>query len=501
MKKIIFLLWISTVWSANSLAETSKDLLAQAIQISNSPKSNLTVEQRLQKYEAVQDIIEKIISEHPGTDEGIKLISGQSVGNFDYSAVQNNYVKELTEYFDTVCKVSPSFKCIAFVSLNQGVESCKVASSFNQLDSAHKEIMNSLTIFTSQGAKPQYQNLALNAYRGCLSSSKVKTSSSIQDYFSSQLVPSFISLGKTDQAKAVIQNMSDPYLKFASVIELAKSSDNGITRDYVKRMMQFINEKMGGRSTLDKQSQNLAVFRLKTEMLRQNNYPLTNNDLTSDMDGKLGWIFRSNDVDKNICSAQYNKRYFDEVVELLDASMARLEELSGGRPGYTVNRILHGMRMDQIAGFLDLCANLIDGNDLIDFNNFNGKSYGLTLEFYARIRAFNAREGEKFLTHAALVGYQADEIREYAFVFEGQNPLYAEFERSMDLRSKVFNQYYKFKRTVRDGDMCSAVETLFKEFKGGKDYSRAIAYLIDSPDVDRTKKYDCGDAELEMLLN
>ena len=102
-----------------------------------------------------------------------------------------------------VCGVSPSFECLAFVSLDQGVKACVKAESFEMLDIAHRDIMNALNVFNGQESKKEYKMLALNSYRNCLSVSKVKKTKRIEDYFGSRLVPAFLQLGKTNQAKAI----------------------------------------------------------------------------------------------------------------------------------------------------------------------------------------------------------------------------------------------------------------------------------------------------------
>ena len=187
MKKLILLISIFLSSINPAFAESSKEILSKALSISNSINQNLTIEQRLSKYENIQSLIDEILSNHSGTEESIKIISGNKIGNFDYALIQNNYLKELTGYYDKVCGVSPSFKCIAFVSLNEGVNSCKDSKTFRQLDLSHKEIENSLNIFISQDAKKDYKSLALNSYRNCLKYSKIKRNQSIEDYFSSNL--------------------------------------------------------------------------------------------------------------------------------------------------------------------------------------------------------------------------------------------------------------------------------------------------------------------------
>ncbi len=63
------------------------------------------------------------------------------------------------------------------------------------------------------------------------------------------------------------------------------------------------------------------------------------------------------------------------------------------------------------------------------------------------------------------------------------------------------SKYFLFTKKVDFGEVCEASTILFKDLKGGKDYDLAIKYMIESPNVDPSTKYKCGDEDLELLLN
>ena len=532
-------------------AESSKDLLAKALRLSNSINNNLTVERRLSIYEEIQNVVDKIILEYSGTDEGIKLLSGQTVGSFNYSSIQSNYVEELTSYYDTVCKVSPSFDCIAFVSLDQGVKSCRNSNNFDSLDSAHKEIINALNIFTSQNSKEQYRSLALNSYRNCLSSSKFKPSiledvwpegykggydyvgnirinrtsdigktqeeieaaiindgsEVLQDYFSANLVPIFISLGMQEQARAMTQQIKDDYSKFRAVLELYKA-ENDLSRDYTKRMVRFIRE------NLAYQESALASLKLKTEYLAQSNFHNTYeeryewNDIKfPSFSSRLDWIERGWDK----CSVTGNKNYFNMLVDYFDIFLIRFYEIeSMHSPEYLkFNGEDSTYRLKESPGFgdggeqayLNECAKMTDKRD-----------YGLALDIYKKISAFNYEDGKEFLNHAHKINFSTNEMMEYYFLYEQRKPVIVlfvhELERALNRDgpsslyiSLIYDDYYQFKKHVTNNQICEATDMLFKDFEGSDNYNRAIAYLNQSPNFDATKNYDCGNAELELLLN
>ncbi len=521
MRKYFLFLFLIFTNVNPSFAESSKEILSKALNISNSINQNLTVEQKLSKYENIQNLIDKILDEHSGSDESIKIISGQEIGNFNYPLIQDNYLKELTSYYDTICGVSPSFECIAFVSLNQGVNSCKNSKTFKQLELSHKDIKNALNIFSSQDSKNNYKSLALNSYKNCLSNSKVKRTASIQDYFSSNLVPMFLSLDKKNEAKAIVQQLNDPYLKFAGVIEINKSENDGISMEFFTRMREYIDNKLNHENYPYSQADrwrkinNLALLKLKTEMLRNSKFQI---EQERDLHYPIPAILTSHLIENELgtCSSEYNNEYFNAVIDLLDISllisqkiepeMKYLEKIRGMVPNhrgrkYNLNRIMHSMRFDQRKTYFDICSHSDDNKD-----------YAKAIAIYSKIGLFNYEEGKKFLNNAAILDYNSNDLMEYYFLFEKKNPEISKIAGSKNpltynkikfryYKSDIYDDFYGFKKYVVSDQMCEAIDVLFKKFKGTENYNRAITYLINSPDVNKDIKYDCGDASLEMLLN
>ena len=510
MRKYFLFLFLIFTNVNPSFAESSKEILSKALNISNSINQNLTVEQKLSKYENIQNLIDKILDEHSGSDESIKIISGQQIGNFNYALIQDNYLRELTSYYDTVCGVSPSFECIAFVSLNQGVKSCKNSKTFKQLELSHKDIKNALNIFSSQDSKNNYKSLALNSYKNCLSNSKVKRTASIQDYFSSNLVPMFLSLDKNNEAKAIVQQLNDPYLKFAGVIEITKSENGGISKEFFDRMQEYIDNKMNYEDYGKKYGfaeeikwrkiHDLASLRLKTEMLRNALFPIDEKLLQYRIDESLSGSYASyslndgksynDDTYVSTCSAKFDKNLFDAHINLLDISILKSREIMPDRlAGWHLFVMMNGNGWNWHGSYLHICAQSGDKKD-----------YTKAVDVYSRIGTYDYSEGVKFLDFAAKSNYDSDQMMEYYLQFERRSPNFSKVLTKKQ-RERIYDKYFLFKKYVLNDQMCEAINILFKEFKGNENYSRAISYLINSPDVDRNKKYDCGDASLEMLLN
>ena len=127
--------------------------------------------------------------------------------------------------------------------------------------------------------------------------------------------------------------------------------------------------------------------------------------------------------------------------------------------------------------------------------------YATAIHIYFLISLLNYREGKEFLEYAAINNYDTDQMREYLFQFEMKYPEVRKALVEGGTTKTYYDSFYLFKRNVTSNKMCEAVNILFKDFKGKEEYNKAISFLINSPNVDRNKKYKCGDKSLEMLLN
>ena len=82
-------------------------------------------EDKLKAYQELFNLTDKIISDYPGSDQTIKLLSNQKIGEFDTQLIRSNYINELTDYYDIICETSPTFLCLCFVSLKVGQSGCE----------------------------------------------------------------------------------------------------------------------------------------------------------------------------------------------------------------------------------------------------------------------------------------------------------------------------------------------------------------------------------------
>tara|TARA_B100000963_G_C22612383_1_gene665495 strand:- start:738 stop:2081 length:1344 start_codon:yes stop_codon:yes gene_type:complete len=442
----VVLFFFAVIAVSNVAASTSKKILVEAISTSESLSNNLTVETRLKRYEKIASLVDKIISDHADSDEAIALVSGEKIGNFDYRDIKKRHFEEMKNYFGTVCKVAPSFQCIALVSLDRGSSACQNAMTLDALITAQNNIKNSLIILQSQNADQTQINLARNEYRSCAKSSGVRLTSADKDFLASQLIDVYLELGEIDQARATIQSIKSPYPKFAGVLSLQRNQGK-VDRAYIQRMKEFV------RTTMPREYASLAYARLQLEILSQTKFPLTKDNLEFSVTGDdLGSLLIA--------------------IELVDAAIEGLK-----RPEL---RSLGNWSTKKKSRY-------IGGHTSAPFSTI--------VDIYKAVALVDHSDAKKFLMAVALKNYEKSAAYEYLFDLQQSNPAY-------DTRffNNMFNPLYRVKALARKGELCRAVEIIFNDFQGGPNYPLAIEFLIGSPSIDRKRKYDCGDAELEMLL-
>ena len=71
---------------------------------------------------------------------------------------------------------------------------------------------------------------------------------------------------------------------------------------------------------------------------------------------------------------------------------------------------------------------------------------------------------------------------------------------ALEILDREESMYLIFKKKVNFGNVCDAATILFKELSSGENYELAVNYMVKSPRINPTAKYDCGDEDLELLL-
>jgi len=75
------------------------------------------------------------------------------------------------------------------------------------------------------------------------------------------------------------------------------------------------------------------------------------------------------------------------------------------------------------------------------------------------------------------------------------------FEKSIFPFGSKYGQFNLFKLYVDAGNVCDASTSFFSKVRGSKYESDSVNYFISSPNIIVDKKYECGDADLDLLIN
>ena len=198
---------------------------------------------RLSVFESIVLKIEEILVEHPSSEQALVILSKQPIGDFNPSSIKTEFIRELTDYYNKICKVSPSYTCLAYISLENGNRLCESAETFAQLDNAFLQLRNALDVFTSQNSDESMANLVVTTARQCTSGYDLPDWNT--DYYASTLVSMLLDVGLEDNARAVIQDMTSPYFKFKGVLKLKEKSGEKADEDYLARLDTYIADKIG----------------------------------------------------------------------------------------------------------------------------------------------------------------------------------------------------------------------------------------------------------------
>ena len=484
-----FLLLCVVMLPQGSVAEPN-ELLGQAIKNSAELKKDKPTKERLALYEQIFIALDKITNEHGSSDQAIKILSGQKIGDFDPSELSANYITELSEYYDTVCETSPSFACLGFVSLKTGRDQCVGASTAETLVEAHENILNAAEIFIGQKEKDSFISLAMGEYRKCLSMSEYEVTEHTKDYFASLLLDVVLSIDQVSTAKAVIENMTTPAFKFDGVLKLSKHQDKAFDEKFMERLTKYIAEKVENENGNAAISNILLVNSAVTRASFEVDYGMAYDSVQQ---------YRRWGTYAESCHHFFSRALFETLTELQSnlislpedrkkfnkAQAPKLMLAIAERP----NKVLSACKKD---GYYD---------------------YFLMTLIYGQLLLFDQSTAEEFLSKAVKEYWSDSQQLRFAVEKLGSNPEL--LETNLNLKEsgpfpeldldKIFNhpkaKLPLFEKRVDFAQVCEAATILFQELKGTPAYDDAVKYMINSPSIDPSEKYECGDEELELLLN
>ncbi|MDM8347253.1 hypothetical protein P8H26_17900 [Pseudochrobactrum sp. sp1633] len=476
-------------------------LFNQAISSANQIREDAPTKDRLLAYEKTLETMDKIVREYPASNETRIILSGQTSGKFSPGKIRTGYITELTNFYDTVCEASPSYMCLAFVSLKNGSDSCNQAKTVADVEAAYDHLANALKIFSTQSENSIFASVTVSTARQCVAKNMDAWN---RDYFGSKLVDMLLVNKEESTAKAVIENMTTPYFKFEGVLALKKASNSLVDQAYLDRLDRYIDENLGKSGAVKAPTDAfLATLRLRSFALSNSEVPI-----------EYGYAYDAvqkyrNYGEERACNSQYVSYLFNMLLDY----QTKLAFLPESRRG--INNTQIAIMMDTIAthpgGVLYSCS---EGGyyDLVLMARIHGR---LLLEKgQEKASTFRKILEEKSLTREELIEYYLTEMNPTAeqliasYFLDGKELdgarriLYISgYDR--DTGKPLTNSpatFPVFKRLVDFGEVCRSSEILFRVLAKTDRFDKAIQYMIDSPAIDVLKKHSCGDEDLELLL-
>lgn len=467
-------------------------LLGQAIESAARLQGSLPTRDRLMAYENIFASLDEIVSDYPSSDQAILVLSGQEVGTFDPQALRASYVRELSGYYDTVCEASPSYSCLGFVSLLTGNEQCASASTFEEIAQGHTHLSNAARVFIGQRDSESYISLAMSSYRACLSASSFDATTFASDFFISELLDLLLQSDQATLGRAEIENMETPYFKFLGVLKLSDYEDRPFDQPFLERMKRFIEESI----PTEEGDAAMANYAIILDAIQRSSLSIEYSDVLDALPLHGRW--REAFDDPSPCDHVRSRNVFEMLTTLqsgLIGLSSERKEFNESQEGFlmiaTADRAWDPLSACKDNGFYDYyLMTYLHGLLLLD-------DLQVAAEFKRRALSeiFSDRQQlEFFFDH---FGETAEKL---TLLGPHDNDPFPRIPGEAILEREDA-RYFVFSKRVNFGDVCEASRVLFQELKGSDDFDLAIEYMINSPSVDPSVIYNCGDEDLELLLN
>ena len=503
-------------------AETEKGLLADAIKSYGSISPQEDIKLRLSKKETAINKVDEILDMYADTSTGLTLLSTGKFGKFDIEKIRKEYLDELITFNLKTCESSPSFSCFGFISLNNGIEACDNPTEFNQFLKASNNFKNAYSIFKSQGYGKKYSSGVLSAYRNC---SKKAPSNFSKDFINSQLISVLLLNNDESKAVGITQNMKTPLFKLLSAADVRISQGK---YDY-KTFNKILSRAQQLSDVTDRTS---AVYELTNKLYETGLDPFSNAAQRQNVRVALPGM----GVLTQKCNAQ--RDYLSErAMDLIFHAMTQPGvQIIGGQPMNMLNANSQNfMNASLVAGscsgsnyelgpityFLEKDPNI--ASKIRQFQSERGNNNQINVDFFVSnipneklINYIKAKDQSK----QAQSGYQS-QINDNMAMMDGimnANPMMRSlvggpmkkqrkkaqndsFEKSIFPFGSKYGQFNLFKLYVDAGNVCDASTSFFSKVRGSKYESDSVNYFISSPNIIVDKKYECGDADLDLLIN
>ena len=480
-----------------------KDILSSAIKIYASISPDEDIKTRLRKHELTIRKIDEILDDFSSTDTGLELLSTGKFGKFNTQKVRKEYLNDLISFNLKTCESSPSFACLGFISLNNGTQECSNPKEFSQYLSASNNFKNAYRIFKSQGDSKKHELGVLSAYREC---AKQAPGAFGKDFINSRLVGILLANGDESKAVGITQKMSTPLFKLLSAADIRVTQNKYDYPTYKK----IVTKAKDLNNELDRE---ISILSLTNKLYDVGLDPFSqqakSNKISFALDQQGGYGSK--------CNAQAEFRS-----ELAMDFLFRAAESSGGILGFsgTIQNTPNVADVGNYSQALPLaiqraesCSNYF-ADPILYFAKTNPK-FALALREFQSSRGNSQQLGSDFfknvLSNAEIIAYAEnrnksyeavqDSLKNFSYMKDTDMSKMEPWKKFRYPYAGKYGQNSLFKVYVDTGDVCSASSKLFRELRGSEYEVEAVSYFIESPNISVDKKYDCGDAELDLLIN
>jgi len=493
MKSVLLAFFIAYASSGVLFAQENaeKDILASAIKIYASIDPDTDIKTRLRMTELVINKVDEILELYAATDVGLELLATDSFGAFSISDVRNKYLEDVITYNLKSCEASPSYSCFGFISLDNGNQKCAAGNDFSNFLRASSNFKNAYQIFKGQGDSKKNSTVVMQAYKRCVAKAPNQFS---KDFMNSQLIGVLLENGDEQKAIGLTQNMSTRLFKLTSAADIRIFQG----RYDLKTLYTLLSKQDSLETIEDKIIYNISLLN-KFYDTGNTPFPANNQFAKFRLGGGAISPTQSFVLD---CSSSQGKFAADIAIDLISNILAD-EKIDDG---YAAR--LRSQTYDEAKQTSACNANVkmdfigIGGNFPVNFSlnaiNYMRENGSEEVAFADYLLKTSDPETIEMLIDIALTVLDSqkgtldgfgEEWKEN-FISNTEFPFYS-----------IDSKLLLFKWRVDRLDVCNSSGMFFNSLRGTRVEPEAIAYFTQSPNIQPTQTYNCGDEDLDLLIN
>ncbi|MDG2061399.1 MAG: hypothetical protein P8J93_06265 [SAR86 cluster bacterium] len=523
--KVVTLLFILS-WTGPSLAQDSpeKDILATAIKVFASISPDEDIKTRLRKQELTIRKIDEIVELYSGTDTGLELLSTDKFGKFDVQRLREQYLKELITFNLKTCESTPSFTCLGFVSLDNGSKACDKPKEFSQFLTASNNFHNAYRIFKSQGDAKKNELGVLSSYRQCANRAPNNFS---RDFINSRLVNILLENGDESKAVGITQNMTTRLFKIIATadIRVAQGKYDYPTFKTILASAESLAPE-GDKDPSAWLDRETALFFLSNKLFEVGLNPFSkeasDSGIVLSFESPLYSPKQTSPPNAKYVRCNSREEYYSELAidylfhagkgadtslalngnvqppPIIRIGLSSINYSNSMQSAFKIANYCHNYNADSILQFIGSNPDVARQLRAYQLKNGTGEKEGVdfflqTLTVDQILDNYNLKTDRIQMMNDGMKGagaftggdgFPKDFFKNFIYPFYGK-----------------YGQFSIFKLFVDAGDVCNASSKLFQEIRGGEYEDDAVSYFISSPNISVDKKYTCGDADLDLLLN